>query len=115
MIPIDELRTGNRVFWKPNFSLSNVLIQVEVTTISGGKAGYIRSHLEHRAEPFEDDLITTETPFATPAELEPIPLSDAFTSKLSAKLSYPDWIQFVHELQNWYFWTHEKKELEIND
>lgn len=115
MILIEELRIGNRVFWKPNFSTATVLIQVEITSVLTGKAGYIRSHLEHRAEPFEDDLVTTETPFATSEELDPIPISSTFTHKVTSKLEYPGWIKYVHELQNWYFWTHEKKELEISD
>lgn len=115
MIHAEELRTGNRVFWRPNFSNTNVLIQVEITSVLQDRIGYIRSHLEHRVEPFEDDLVTTEIPYATFEELEPIPLTDNFLEKLNKKIIHPGWVQYVHELQNWYFWSNEKKELEISD
>ena len=47
-------------------------------------------------------------------KLEPIPLSDLVLQKITG-IAYPSWIQSVHELQNWYYWQHEKKELQIND
>ncbi len=28
-------------------------------------------------------------------------------------INYPKWIKYLHELQNWYYWTHKKKELEL--
>src|ERR1035437_2646949 len=101
MIHAEELEIGNRVFWKPYFSNSNVLIQVEITSVLQDKVGYIRSHFEHRVEPFE--------------ELIPIPLTETSLKKLNKKIKYPKWIQYLHELQNWYYWDNEKKELEIND
>jgi hypothetical protein len=113
MIPQDQLRIGNNVYWNPHFSNSNIkhLVHVEVAALLPDKVGYIRSHMEHRVEPFEDDIITTqEIPFISYEELEPIPLSDSAYKDL--KIKYPDWIQFVHELQNWYFWEHGKKELD---
>ena len=115
MIHIEELRSGNRVFWKPGITGTDILIQVEITSLLPGRAGYIPSHLEHRAEPFDDELVTTEIPSAKLEELEPIPLTEAFMDKLVTRLQYPEWIKCVHELQNWYYWGHEKKELEIND
>ena len=115
MLSAEELRSGNRVFWKPNFSNTNVLIQVEITSVLQDRAGYIRSHLEYRVEPFEDDLITTEIPYATFEELVPVPLTDTFMEKFNEKIKYPEWVKYVHELQNWYYWNNEKKELEIND
>ncbi|MGI8581802.1 MAG: hypothetical protein ACR2KX_06395 [Chitinophagaceae bacterium] len=115
MIQPEELRIGNRVFWKPIFSNSNILMQVELTSVLQDKAGYIHSHLEHRAEPFEDDMITKEIPFASFEELMPIPVSDIWLEKISKKLPSPQWIQYLHELQNWYYWENEKRELEIDD
>ena len=115
MIHAEELRIGNRVFWKPHFSNSNVLIPVEITSVLQDKVGYIRSHFEHRVEPFEDDVITKEIPYASFEELIPIPLTETSLKKLNKKIKYPKWIQYVHELQNWYYWDNEKKELEIND
>lgn len=115
MIHAEELRIGNRVFWKPNFSNTNVLIQVEITSVTDDKAGYIRSHLEYRVEPFEDELLTTELPHASFEELMPVPLNDAILERIDEKFKYPKWIMYVHELQNWYYWNYEKKELQIND
>jgi len=115
MIQPEELRIGNRVFWKPNFSNSNISMQVEITSVLQDKAGYIRSHLEHRAEPFEGDMITKEIPFASFEELMPIPVSDIWLEKISKKIPSPKWIKYLHELQNWYYWENEKRELEIDD
>ena len=29
------------------------------------------------------------------------------------KHPFPDWIKYVHEAQNWYYWTYNKEELKI--
>jgi hypothetical protein len=116
MIPYYDLRIGNKVYWNPHFSHSNVVpqIQVEIAALLPEKAGYIRSHLEHRVEPFEDDVMTKEIPYARYEDLEPIPLSELFF-KQGKKIKYPDWIRYIHELQNWYYWNNNKTELEINE
>lgn len=115
MIHAEELRPGNRVYWKPLFSNTNVLVRVEITAVLHDKVGYIRSHLEQRVEPFEDDRIAKEMPYASLEELEAIPLTSIPIKNIDEKIKYPDWIQFLHELQNWYYWVHGKKELEIDD
>lgn len=115
MIQPEELRIGNRVFWKPNFSNTEILMQVEIISVLQDKAGYIHSHLEHRAEPFEDDMIAKEIPFASFKELMPIPLTHIWLEKINKKIPSPRWIQYLHELQNWYYWENEKRELEIDD
>jgi hypothetical protein len=115
MIHTEELRIGNRVFWKPYFSNTEILIQVEIISVLPDKVGYIPSHLEHRAEPFEDDVVTKEMPYASFEELMPIPLTDTLLKTLDKKIKYPEWIQYLHELQNWYYWENEKRELELND
>ncbi|MDQ6756976.1 MAG: hypothetical protein M3004_08570 [Bacteroidota bacterium] len=117
MIQQDELRIGNFVYWNPHFSHSNIeaKIEVEIAALLPDKAGYISSHLEHRSEPFEDDMITKETPFASYEELEPIPITEDILKKMSKKIKYPKWIKYVHELQNWFYWNNNKKEIEIID
>ena len=110
----EELRIGNRVFWKPGISNSNILIQVEIIFISQDKVGYIHSHVEHRSEPFEDDEVTTQLPYASYAGLQPIPLSEISLAGMNKKIAHPKWIQFLHELQNWYYWENGKKELQID-
>ena len=113
MVQRDELRIGNRVFWKPQLSYTNVLLQVEITAVLPDKVSYVPSHLEHRVEPFEDDLITKENSYASFDELVAIPLKDD-SVKLNSKIKYPKWIQYLHELQNWYYWENNKKELETD-
>jgi hypothetical protein len=115
MIHAEELRIGNRVFWKPHFAKTDVLIQVEITSVLQDKAGYVRSHLEHRVEPFEDDVVATEMLYASFEELLPIPLSENVLQMTAVKIKYPKWIQYLHELQNWFYWENEKRELELND
>lgn len=111
----EELRIGNRVLWKPNFSNSNISIQVEIISVSHDKVGYIHSHVEHRSESFEDDVVTKEIPYASFEELQPIPLTEISLAELNKKIDHPKWIQFLHELQNWYYWENSKKELAIDE
>jgi hypothetical protein len=111
----EELRIGNRVIWRPAFSNSNILIPVEIVSVSQDKVGYIHSHVEHRSEPFEDDVVTKEIPYASYEELRPIPLTELSLIELNKKIEHPTWIQFLHELQNWYYWENGKKELELEN
>jgi hypothetical protein len=115
MIHAEELRIGNRVCWKPHFSNSNILIQVEIVYISQDKVGYMHSQLEHRSEPFEDDVVTKKIPYASFEELLPISLTEIFLTELTKKIKYPKWIQYLHELQNWYYWENGKKELAMDE
>lgn len=117
MIQQEELRIGNSVYWNPHFTHTNVahLMQVEIAALLPDKAAYIRSNVEHRAEPFEDDLITTkEIPSISYEELEPIPLTENLFKDFN-KMKFPGWIKYVHELQNWYYWENGKKELDIDN
>ena len=116
MIPANELRIGNRVFWKPTFLQPNVdvpTMPIEIIAIETDNISYIPLHLEHRVEPFEDDLMANETHNALLTEIDPIPLNPAWLMHLPA-LQYPEEIKFVHQLQNWYF-SNYNKELWIND
>ena len=78
MIKASELRIGNWIVWNPRLtSPTTTLIpfQVEVTSIRANKIGYISPRVEHRAEPFEDDLLHLETPLKPLEEFEPILLT----------------------------------------
>jgi hypothetical protein len=112
-----EIRIGNIIYWDPHFSKLNfnIKIHVEVAALLPDKIGYIRAHVEHRAEPFEDDIITTEIQYASYEDFNPIPLTDEWLERMDKKIKYPKCIHYVHELQNWYYWNNAKKELEIND
>ena len=118
MIPESELRIGNRVFWNPKILRSNATVepmQLEVTAILPEKIGYVSPKIEQRVEPFEDDLLTKDTPYEPLDEIEPIPLTEEWLMKLPKNTNYPDWIKYVHELQNWYYWNHDKHELLIRE
>lgn len=117
MIPQNELRIGNFIYWDPHFSKSNIYIRihVEVAALLPDKIGYIKAHVEHRVESFEDDIITKEILYASYEDFEPVSLTNEWTNRLNKKIKYPEWIQYVHELQNWYYWNNERKELELND
>ena len=108
---IEELRIGNRVFWKPGLPNSNILIQVEIVSLLQGKVGYMHSQVEHRSESFEDDVVTNEIPYASLEELLPIPLQHPSVQELGNTINHPEWIAYLHELQNWYYWQNGKKEL----
>ncbi len=42
---------------------------------------------------------------------KPIPLTEEWLIRLPKGFEYPDWIKFVHDLQNWYYYNNNKKEL----
>lgn len=48
------------------------------------------------------------------SEFVPIKLTEEWLLKLPKGLIFPEWIKSVHELQNWYYWNNDKKELTIN-
>ena len=78
MLKADELRIGNFVFWNPKLSSGETSFRpfpVEVTSILPDKIGYISPGIEHRSEPFEDDLLQTQTAQVPLEEFEPIPLT----------------------------------------
>lgn len=47
--------------------------------------------------------------------IEPIPLTEEWLLRLPNELIYPEWIKYLHELQNWYYWNNEKKELTLKN
>lgn len=50
-------------------------------------------------------------------DIKPIPLTEDWLVRMKDnenKTPFPDWIVFVHEAQNWYFWNNKKTELIIN-
>ena len=40
-----------------------------------------------------------------------IPLTEDWLIRLPKGFEYPDWIKFVHDLQNWYYYNNNKIEL----
>lgn len=56
-----------------------------------------------------DDLRCFEQ-YEDNSEYKLIPLTKEWLLKLPNSLKYPNWIKYVHELQNWYYWNNNKKE-----
>ena len=46
---------------------------------------------------------------------KPIPLTEDWLTELPKDLIYPKWIKCVSDLQNWYYWNNQKKELIFNE
>lgn len=130
MIKATEVRIGNLILWNPRLVNAKSTLpaeRVEVASVSADKIGYFSPTVEHRAEPFEDDVLQTETPHKPLEEFEPVPLTAALLQNLPVK-SFPlaentvvsvgadglcigqgegrsnlQRIQHVHQLQNLYF------------
>ena len=45
--------------------------------------------------------------------IEPIPLDEKWLKKFPKGLVLPNWIKYVHQAQNWYYWNNQQKELKI--
>jgi hypothetical protein len=54
---------------------------VEVTAILEDQLGYLSPRVEHRVEPFEDDLLPLNAPHRPLEEFEPILLTAAIVKK----------------------------------
>ncbi len=49
---------------------------------------------------------------------KPIPLTEEWLVRMGDnknKAPFPDWIKYVHEAQNWYYWNNNKQELTIKN
>jgi hypothetical protein len=86
MIKATELRLGNFITWNPKLTNAAITLDamyVEVTEVLPHKIGYTFPNLEHRVEPFEDDLLQTEKRYKSVEELEPIKLTEEVLQKCS--------------------------------
>lgn len=45
------------------------------------------------------------------SQAEAIPLTEEWLEQAPKGLVIPEWIQYVHELQNWYYWNNKKIEI----
>jgi hypothetical protein len=145
MLKASELRIGNFIFWNPKLSSADISLlpfPIEVTSIFTDKIGYISPGIEHRSEPFEDDIMQTQTAHGPLEEFEPILLTHDILEKCQfensdAKDQYRSYskeslmirimadnsiranigdcefaCQYLHHLQNLYFDLTEE-ELEV--
>lgn len=63
-------------------------------------------------EGLSKDNIKAYSGMVTPLPLKPIPLTEEWLLKWPNDLIIPSWIEFVHELQNWY-WVKNKFKKEL--
>jgi len=140
MINANELRIGNRILWNPKLSHPRTTLpptEVEVSFVAADRIGYLSPSIEHRVEPFEDDLLQLETPYGPLEEFEPVPLTPGLLNKIkNAAVYFPEvffisfsaegvyleqreerkqkleHIKYLHHLQNLFF-AFTEKELEL--
>jgi len=94
-----ELRIGNYVKFKSTDDIERVYNIANDFKWSGNK------EKQFKTTPDINDVDIND--------VIPIPLTEEWLLKLPKGLEYPDWIKSVHELQNWYYWNNNKKELEF--
>lgn len=91
MIKANELRIGNKVRQA----------HATLTILAIGKEKAIATDFNRTGavtyEKIEPIVLTTEILAASGVFFKPLP-----------------WIKYVHELQNWFYWTNNKQELTIN-
>ena len=104
-IEANDLRIGNFVLDRGN----------KILTIDRFWGNKIECDIKGMPDKSESGIQVYFHPFTEDIDyLIPIPLTEEWLLKLPKKLIYPNWIKYLHELQNWYYWNNEKKELHIN-
>ena len=84
MLKPNELRIGNFIFWNSKLSSPETSLPpfpIEVTSIFPDNIGYISPGIERRSEPFEDDILQTQTAHGPLEEFEPILLTHNILEK----------------------------------
>jgi hypothetical protein len=117
MINANELRIGNLIIWNPQLMYPhNTLdaVHVEVMAVRPDKIGYTFPNLDHRVEPFEDDLLQTESRYKLLAELEPIKL----TGELLQKCHFSDVVEnfnkkYLDETSEGYYYSHHQIKIQL--
>lgn len=144
MIKANELRIGNMLLWNPKLSNPKTTLLaelIEVTAILEDRIGYLSPRVEHRVEPFEDDVLELDAPHRPLEEFEPVGLTAEILEKcgfvadttnhvgayrkeplnvvvndntvLVASDNREFGYKYLHQLQNLYF-TLKGEELKIN-
>lgn len=94
MIKVQDLRIGNIIWWNP--SLANPAstlpgLMVEVMELHHDKIGYVSVRLDHRVEPFEDDLIQSQPTVRSSAEFEAVELTAEILERAGFQRTKHDW------------------------
>jgi hypothetical protein len=140
MINPAELRKGNLLTWNPKLTHPATTLpamEVEVYSISAGQIEYVYPNIEHRVEPFEDDVVQMGTHVKPFEELEPIPITPDILERAGFREDGKAWVnkagtfsfednrvkyndqqrhhrvEYLHQLQNAYF-ALTNEELEID-
>ena len=108
----NELRIGNYLKDKEN-RLCKVeklditdkysdLCEIDAPAIIGGLTSL----------PVKPIPLTEEWHFKCNIELKTV-IGESWQRRIIKNIEVPLWIEYVHDLQNWYYYTFEKKELEL--
>lgn len=101
-----ELRIGNLVLAKGEFDKGFKIIQVKSILSDGINIHDYRYGVDYM---FYEGGGSIES-------VKPVPLTEEWLGKMKDnknKTAFPDWIEYVHEAQNWYYWNNNKEELKI--
>jgi hypothetical protein len=91
MMKVNELRIGNWVTLVNKDIFKNIDYQIDAFDI-------------YKASEFPD----------LSEAMLPIPLNEEWLLKFRyTREDIPNWIEFVHDLQNWYYYNNKKKELTL--
>lgn len=78
MVNDNELRRGNLLLHNPKLKNSTTTIPptiIEVEAVFAGRIAYIAPGVEHRSEPFEDDVMAFQSRLLSLEECEPVLLT----------------------------------------
>lgn len=134
---IGNLISWNPKLVNPDITLS--AMNVKVAALQQNKIGFSSPNFEHRVEPFEDDLMQEEMAYKVAASFEPVPITTELLEKagfqkmkhlfttyfetdglrlkveddhfqpICGKERFGLPIQYVHQLQNIYYYTTGKE------
>ncbi len=128
MIDSNSLRVGNLVRWNPKLQHPETTLpalEIEVKAINADGIEYVFPNIEHRAEPFEDDVVQDGVSIKAFNQLEPIMLTSEILERVGFTQNGNEWVRtndtiaivddeiifknqkfgasHLHQLQNIYF------------
>jgi len=104
MINPSELRPGNYVSIGLAVGCERFGETIlKLREINGGHVCYVIDYPD--SDSLEDESSGIDS-------LHPVPLNGVWKNLLNVTFEYPSWIKSVHELQNWYYWNNEKRDLD---
>ena len=104
MVGKEELRPGNYIFAETYSGYKTI---IRINSIKDDSIAFTMDYPNSDCLEEEYSMLEWESTL-------PIPLNKKWKELLGVDFNYPQWIKYVHELQNWYYWTNGKKELDTS-